>query len=432
MPTPKIAKYSGAIGRLLMGALCLLWLSPAAVSQTTSGLTGTVTDLSGASMPGAKITLTGTETGVKRETTSSEAGTYDFTALQPGGYQLTFQKQRLRPGNQCRNSAGGANQIARLDVQMHPGAVNENVEVTAAAALLESSDAQIGQVIETKAVSDLPLNGRNFAQLAILGTGVVGVGFGPSGTIGSGTRPDDPRPGAELMSNGNREMSNDYLMDGVDDNFRRNALITLRPTVEDILEFKIQTNLFGPEQGRNSGATVNVITKSGTNSYHGSLFEFLRNNDFDARNFFNKVGTPQPEYHQNQFGGSMGGPIKHDKIFFFADYEGFRKLQGTTTSVNTVPTVAERGGDFSAVPQAIYDPRSLVAAPGTASGFSRTPFPGNIILPNRFDPITSRLPIQAYLTALDDRTNEQPVHEPCAGTEQRYGQWANRLESECQ
>ena len=401
-----IVKCPGAICRLLIGALCVLCLSPAVFSQTTSGLTGTVTDLSGASMPGAKIALTGTETGVKRETTSNEAGTYDFTALQPGGYQLTFQKQ----GFAQVTSAGirlEVNQIARLDVQMHPGAVNENVEVTAAAALLESSDAQIGQVIETKAVSDLPLNGRNFAQLAILGTGVVGVGFGPSGTIGSGTRPDDPRPGAELMSNGNREMSNDYLLDGVDDNFRRNALITLRPTVEDILEFKIQTNLFGAEQGRNSGATVDVVTKSGTNRYHGSLFEFLRNNDFDARNFFNKVGTPQPEYHQNQFGGSMGGPIKHDKVFFFADYEGFRKLQGTTTSVNTVPTVAERGGDFSAIPQAIYDPRTLAAAPGTASGFTRLPFAGNIIPPNRFDPVTSRL-IQAYpLPSTSGLTNNQ-------------------------
>ena len=174
---------------------------------------------------------------------------------------------------------------------MHPGAVSENVEVTAAAPLLESSTSQIGQVVESKAVSDLPLNGRNFAQLAILGTGAIGVGFGPSGTIGSGTRPDDPRPGAELMVNGNREMSNNVLLDGVDDNFRRNAMITLRPTVEDILEFKIQTNLFGAEQGRSSGASVDVVTKSGTNNYHGSAFELLRNNDFDARNFFNAVGT---------------------------------------------------------------------------------------------------------------------------------------------
>ena len=379
---------------LKIGALCLLGLSPAVFSQTTSGLTGTVTDLSGATMPGAKVTLTSAETGAQRESTSNEAGTYEFTALQPGNYTLTFQKEGFAQVTSAAIRLE-VNQVARLDVSMHPGAVNENIQVTAAAALLESSNSQIGQVIETKAVSDLPLNGRNFAQLAILGTGVVGVGFGPSGTIGSGTRPDDPRPGAELMSNGNREMTNDYLLDGVDDNFRRNGLITLRPTVEDILEFKIQTNLFGAEQGRNSGATVDVVTKSGTNSYHGSAFELLRNNDFDARNFFNAVGTPQPEYHQNQFGGSMGGPIIHNKVFFFADYEGFRKLQGTTTSVNTVPTAAERGGNFSGIPQAIYDPATLVAAPGTASGYTRQPFAGNIIPASRFDPVTSRV-IQAY------------------------------------
>jgi len=379
---------------LKIGAVCLLGLSPTVLAQTTSGLTGTVTDLSGAAMPGAKVMLTSTETGTQRESTSNEAGTYEFTALQPGSYTLTFQKQGFAQVTSAAIRLE-VNQVARLDVSMHPGAVSENIQVTAAAALLESSNSQIGQVIETKAVSDLPLNGRNFAQLAILGTGVVGVGFGPSGTIGSGTRPDDPRPGAELMSNGNREMANDYLLDGVDDNFRRNGLITLRPTVEDILEFKIQTNLFGAEQGRNSGATVDVVTKSGTNSYHGSVFELLRNNDFDARNFFNAKGTPQPEYHQNQFGGSMGGPIIHNKVFFFADYEGFRKLQGTTTSVNTVPTAAERGGNFSGIPQTIYDPASLVAAPGTASGYTRQPFAGNIIPADRFDPVTSRV-IQAY------------------------------------
>jgi carboxypeptidase family protein len=401
-----ILKYSGAICRLLIGALCLLGLSPSGFSQTTSGLTGTVTDVSGAAMQGAKVTLTSTETGAQRESTSNETGSYEFTALQPGGYTLTFQKEGFAQVTSAAIRLE-VNQVARLNISMHPGAVNENIQVTAAAALLESSNSEIGQVIETKAVSDLPLNGRNFAQLAILGTGVVGVGFGPSGTIGSGTRPDDPRPGAELMSNGNREMTNDYLLDGVDDNFRRNGLITLRPTVEDILEFKIQTNLFGAEQGRNSGATVDVVTKSGTNNYHGSAFELLRNNDFDARNFFNAVGTPQPEYHQNQFGGSMGGPIIHNKVFFFADYEGFRKLQGTTTDVNTVPTAAERTGDFSGIPQAIYDPASLVAAPGTASGYTRQPFAGNIIPASRFDPVTSRV-IQAYpLPSTSGLTNNQ-------------------------
>ena len=424
MATPRnrdFVKYLGTLCRLLIGALCL---SPAVFSQTTAGLAGTVTDMSGATVPGAKVTLVNTETAAQRETATNDSGIYGFTALQPGVYRLTFQKEGFAQitSEVIRLEV---NQVARLDVSMHPGAVTENIQVTAAAALLESSNSQIGQVIETKAVSDLPLNGRNFAQLAILGTGVVGVGYGPSGTIGSGTRPDDPRPGAELMSNGNREMSNDFLLDGVDDNFRRNALITLRPTVEDIQEFKIQTNLFGAEQGRNSGATVDVITKSGTNNYHGSAFELLRNNDMDARNFFNAVGTPQPEYRQNQFGGSMGGPIIHNKVFFFGDYEGFRKLQGTTTSVNTVPTIAERGGDFSGLGRAIYDPASLVAAPGTASGFTRQPFPGNIIPANRFDQVTSRV-IQAYpLPTLSSLANNQFTN-PVLG--QNYDQGDGRVD----
>ena len=243
------------------------------------------------------------------------------------------------------------------------------------APLLESNTSSVGHVIETKAVSDLPLNGRNFAQLAILGPGVTGVGYSASGTIGSGTRPDDMRPGTELFSNGNREQSNNFMLDGVDNNFRRNGLITLRPSVEAVLEFKIQTNLFQAEQGRNPGATINVITKSGSNSFRGSAYEFVRNSRLDARNFFAKPGSPKAQYQQNQFGASLGGPIRHDKLFFFADYEGFRKRQGTFASVNTVPTVAMRGGDFSGV-RAIYDPFSVTPAPGTASGYTPDSFPG--------------------------------------------------------
>jgi len=151
--------------------------------------------------------------------------------------------------------------------------------IQASAPLLESNTSSVGQVIEAKAVSDLPLNGRNFAQLAILGPGVTGVGYSASGTIGSGTRPDDMRPGTELFSNGNREQSNNFMLDGVDNNFRRNGLITLRPSVEAVREFKIQTNLFQAEQGRNPGATINVITKSGSNLFH---LDYARNLPFAA------------------------------------------------------------------------------------------------------------------------------------------------------
>ena len=286
------------------------------------------------------------------------------------------------------------NQVARIDFMLEPGAVNETVEVQASVPLLESNTSSVGQVIETEAVSDLPLNGRNFAQLAILGPGVTGVGYSASGTIGSGTRPDDMRPGTELFSNGNREQSNNFMLDGADNNFRRNGLITLRPSVEAVREFKIQTNLFAAEQGRNPGATINVITKSGTNSFHGSTYEFLRNSRLDAKNFFTKPGAAKPPYQQNQFGGSIGGPVLHDKLFFFADYEGYRKRQGTFSSVNTVPSPAVRNGDFSAV-RPIYNPFSVRPTPGTSSGYTRDLFPGAMIPKAMFDSVTSRL-IQAY------------------------------------
>ncbi len=379
--------------RIAACGVCLLLAAPFALTQTTASLTGSVLDPSGAAVADASVTLTSVDTGAQREAKSNESGIYEFTALQPGNYMLAVRK----PGFDLTTRQGlrlEVDQTARLDIQLKIGSATETVTVNAAAAVLESATSQIGQVIESREVSDLPLNGRNFAQLAILGPGVVGVGYGSTGTIGSGTRPDDPRPGAELMGNGNREMSNNFMLDGVDDNFRRNGLITLRPTVEDILEFKIQTNLFGAEQGRSSGVTVNVVTKSGTNQLHGTAFEFVRNNAFDARNFFNARGTQQPKYRQNQFGGSLGGPVIHNKIFFFGDYEGFRKLQGTNTDVNTVPTLAERQGNFSAV-RPIYDPASLLPSSGTASGYIRAQFPGNIIPPSRFDSVTSRL-IQGY------------------------------------
>src|SRR5579864_3373203 len=391
---PEVGMITFRSSRFITWVLLLTLCCAISLAQTTAGLNGSITDASGAVIPDAKVVVTNAGTGIQREASSDAAGLYDVRLLQPGTYNITVQKEGFRQFSH-EDVRLEVNQVARIDFVMQLGAVTETVDVRGAASLLESSNSSVGQVIETKAVSDLPLNGRNFAQLATLSPGAIGVGYGPAGTIGSGSRPDDTRPGAELMVNGNREMSNNFMLDGVDDNFRRNALITVRPSVEDILEFKMQTNLFGAEQGRNSGATVNVVTKSGGNDFHGSAFEFIRNNDLDARNFFNAKGsTLQPPFHQNQFGASLGGPVVHNKIFFFTDYEGFRKQQGTVTSVNTVPTAAERMGDFSAV-RPIYDPGSVISTPGTASGYTRTEFQGDKIPLSRFDSVTSRL-IQAY------------------------------------
>ena len=405
--------FESAFAWIFIGALYLMQAPPAGLSQTqiTAGITGTVTDTTGAVIPGVMVSLTNTETGAKREQTTNQTGTYTFTLLQPGAYALTLQKDGFGP--QARTGILlELNQISSVDVVMHPGAVSQTIEVNTAAPMLETSTSAVGQVITPSAVTNLPLNGRNFVQLAILAPGTIGMSYGPSGTIGGGGRPDDPRAGIDLMSDGNREMSNDFMEDGVDDNFRRNALITVRPNVDDIEEFKIQTNLFGAQQGRSSGATVDVLTKSGTNQFHGDVFEFVRNDALDGRDFFNPTSAHKPEYRQNQFGGSMGGPIIRDRFFFFGDYEGFRSRQGTPTDVNTVPTAAERTGDFSDIlPKQIFDPASIIATPGTASGYTRTAFPGNLIPSNRFDSVTSRL-IQAYPLPINSSLINNQHHEP--------------------
>lgn len=223
--------------------------------------------------------------------------------------------------------------------------------------------------------------------------------FSATGTIMSGTRPDDRRPGTEIFSNGNREGSNNFLFDGIDDNERLTLSIVLRPAVEGVREFKIQTNLYSADVGRSSGAVIDVITKSGTNQAHGSLFEFLRNSAMDARNFFSPKGTAFPAFRLNQFGGSFGGPVFLPKLyqgrnrtFFFVDYEGYRR-DSQQLLLGNVPTVKMRNGDFSET-AAIYDPLTTRTNPNGA-GFIRDPFPGNQIPSNRWDPISVKM-INAY------------------------------------
>ena len=194
----------------------------------------------------------------------------------------------------ARLSTWKSNEVARLDFALELGAVTESVQVTSAAPLIESDTSAIGQVIENKQITELPLNGRNFVQLATLGPGVTGVGFSAAGTIMSGTRPDDSRPGSELFSNGNRERRTTFSMTVSTTMERLTLSITRRPSVEAVREFKIQTNMFAAEQGRNAGATVNGISKSVTNQFHGSLYEFLRNDKFDARESFAPARQASP------------------------------------------------------------------------------------------------------------------------------------------
>ncbi|MDX2269978.1 MAG: TonB-dependent receptor [Bryobacter sp.] len=397
----------------------LVFLAAPLLAQNFATITGSVTDKTGASVPAATISALNLDTQVNRETTADASGLFTLPLLPPGRYRISAQKQGFRQAVQDSISLE-VNQTARFDFQMEVGQVSETVEVKAGVPLLESDSSAIGQVVEQKAVAELPLNGRNFVQLATLGPGVTGVGFGARGTIMSGTRPDDLRPGSEIFANGNREGSNNFLYDGIDNNERLTLSIVLRPSVEAVREFKIQTSLFSADQGRNSGATVNVISKSGTNEWHGSAYDFLRNDATDARNFFlpNK-----PTLRQNQFGASLGGKVIKDKVFFFGNYEGFRRRQ-ERAFVNSVPTALTRNGNFSEV-RDIFDPNSLRAAPGTTSGFARDPFPGRIIPANRFDPIMARM-IQAYPTPT--RSGIVNNHTSSPKEAQDWNQWDGRVD----
>jgi len=399
----------------------LAWVA-SAFGQATAQLSGLVADASGAVIPAAEITVIHTATGLERRAQTNELGLYVIPFLPPGDYRITVQKTGFRQAirDQVRLEV---NQNVRLDFTLELGAVTESVEVRGFVPLIESESSALGQVVERKAIEDLPLNGRNFVQLAILGPGVVGVGYGARGTIMSGTRPDDLRPGSELFSNGNREGSNNFLVDGIDNNERLTLSIVLRPSVEAVREFKIQTSLFAADQGRNAGATINVITKSGSNEWHGSLYEFLRNDRMDARNYFAGPGARKPAYRQNQFGASFGGRIVPNKLFFFGNYEGFCRRR-ERTFVNTVPLPEVRQGDFSRL-RDIFDPLTTRPQAGTASGYVRDPFPGRRIPAARFDAVTGRL-IQAYPMPQLDRLTANHVSSP--KEKQRWDQGDGRLD----
>jgi hypothetical protein len=366
---------------------------------TSAEISGSIADASGAVVPGVTVTATNVETSTAQSTKSETNGDYVLTNLRPGTYTLTAEAAGFSKLVQIGLHLQ-VNQQVRLDLTLKVGQASETVEVSTRAPLLESESSSIGTVVNQQMVNQLPLNGRNFTQLATLSPGVTGVGSSATGTIQSGTRPDDKRPGSEIFSNGNREGDNNFLYDGVDDNERLTLSVVLRPAVEAVREFKIQTNLYSADIGRNSGAVIDVISKSGTNQLHGSAFEFIRNSAVDSRTYFNKAGTAFPSLKLNQFGGSFGGPIViphvyngRNKTFFFVDYEGSRRSTQAFLLGN-VPTVRMRNGDFGET-STIYDPTTTRANPNVPGGFLRTPFANNIIPVGRRDPIAMKM-LNAY------------------------------------
>jgi outer membrane receptor protein involved in Fe transport len=346
----------------------------------TATIVGTVHDASGAVIVGGTITVTATDTGIKTTARTDTTGNYVVTPLRIGNYSVSVEAT----GFKTETHSGIVLQVQdrlRVDFTMQVGSIAEVVNIQSEIPVVETETSALGDVVTSEQVTDLPLNGRDFTQLATLTTGVIKI-TESSGSINGATSQSNGNAGGAFAVNGTRGNLNNFMLDGIDNNSNDNAGNILQTNVDAIQEFKIQTSDYSAEFGRSGGAVINATIKSGTNQFHGTAFDFLRNDDLDARNFFEPSGSPKAPFRQNQFGGTLGGPIRRNKTFFFMDYQGTRA--GTSNpDISTVPTAAEIGGNFNGV-TTIFDPNSTQMVNGNVL---RTPFPGNIIPADRFDPI---------------------------------------------
>jgi len=345
-----------------MMALCFFSMNQASAQLNTADILGTVSDSAGAVVPNVKVTAQNIATNDTKTVMTSSTGVYVFNLMIPGQYTITAEAPSFKKSTVSLTVSAGDR--ARADIQLQLGDLSQVVEVEAQSPALQTDSATLSTVLAAQSVQDLPLNGRNFVTLI---QSTVGVAAGPSNSILSGTRPDERRQTANITANGQNEVFNNQLIDGMDNNEREQFTLLMRPSIDMIQEVKVDTNSYPAEVGRAGGAVVNLLTKSGTNEFHGGLYEFLRNDKLNANDFFsNKTGVPRPKFRQNQFGGSVGGPIKKDRTFFFGDIEALRVRQGVPTGLIFTPTLYEEQhpGDFSdvggpVIPQSQLDPVAL-------------------------------------------------------------------------
>ncbi len=353
------------------------------LAQTSTGtITGIVEDASGAIVPRAGVSIRHAATGEERSTVTTASGDFNVPFLQPGDYSVNVSAGGFR-AKTVTGITLRVDQTINLKVTLEVGSSTETVEVTSSAPLVDSATSSLGQVIENRQILNLPLNGRNPFALGLLSGNTTPL-FG----IGSNL---------PFIAGGGRFSANEVTLDGVDNNTVSNAGaigrngIAFTPSVDAVQEFKVKTSTFSAEFGHAAGAVVNATIKSGSNAYHGVLFEFLRNNALDANNFFtNAAGQPRAPFHQNQFGFAFGGPVwipklynGHNRTFFFADYQGTRQSTAAGRSITDVPPAALRSGDFTSVKTAIYDPATRRVGP--TGLVIADPFPGNIIPQNRLN-----------------------------------------------
>lgn len=357
--------------------LILLAAIPAAAQ--TAQIVGRVTDASGAVVPGTLIRITNVGTGIARDVQTNSDGYYTVPLLQPGEYSATAEQKGFKTVNRT-GIILEVDQRAELNFTLEVGAMTEKIQVTADVMQLNTVEASQGQVIDNKRIVDMPLNGRDYNQLALLSAGTV---QSVSGNRYGG-----------FSVGGMRTSQNNFMLDGIDNNptelagaQRRSEMV--QPSVDAVQEFKVQTNSYAAEYGRAMGAVVNVSLRSGTNDLHGAAFEFLRNEKLDAKNFFDPPSKPKPPFKRNQYGLALGGPVwipkifnGRNRVFFFGDFEQ-TKVRESSTTTSTLPTALMRNGDFS---ELLSVSKKSITDPST-----RQPFPGNIIPASRFDPVGKTL-----------------------------------------
>lgn len=327
--TPRNLAQAAVIFSILGGS------SLAHAQLTTADIVGTVTDATGAVVANAQVVAKNLATNVSRTVTTGSSGDYSFNLLQPGHYSVTVTASGFKVSSTPDLSIEAGDR-ARNDAHLQLGNTSETVSVEAQTPLLQSENATVSTTVTAQAVQDLPLNGRNYVQLVQL---VPGANEGPGNGLTSGARPDDRRQSSSISVNGQDDTLNNFTIDGFDNNERVIGTSGVRPNVEGMQEISVQTNSYAPEAGRTAGGVINVVTKSGGNRFHGSAYEYFRNDIFDARQVKQSTGR-KPELRQNQFGASIGGPIFKDRTFFFGDYEGLRQVNGVTYQ-STVPTIDE-------------------------------------------------------------------------------------------
>ena len=409
----RLAKVKSVCSRMVLCATLLAMISlfignQSGYGQSTGGrIRGTVTDPSGSAVVGASVTLINTATNVSRDTTSGPNGEYQFLEVPVGTYEIDVTQTGFKKAVR-KDVVVDLNQVVSVDIGLQVGGSTETVEVTGQPPVIDTSSTQLGAIVNERSSTELPLNQRDVYQLLQLQPGV-------QSQLGNDLFFGSDRAGVVTV-NGGRGRSNNYTVNGGDGNDLFVNLPAVEPSPDSVEEFRVISNSFDAEYGRNSGSVVNVVTKSGTNNFHGNVYEFFRNTVLNAK-AFTFTPAPKPDFHQNQFGGTFGGPIKKDKTFFFVAYEGRRVVKGVVSQPVTVPTGAEvNNGDFSSgstfsgtltdntvatVLQNRPGCASAVSAGQTAAGVPVTPvapgtaysalFPNNKIPTACFDPVAVSL-----------------------------------------